>query len=279
MIEECQVEIGKLKWFYRQTNTESEKLPVLLLHGLPTHSYTWRRVMQELETLGYKAIAPDWIGSGNSAKPSKREFAYTPQAFVAALENLITSLELEKFYLIVQGFLGSVGIQYALAHPEQVARLIILNTPLTPEMKLPWKMKQWGIPLVGDMMTQDPLQVDRTLEGGSGFVIEDQDLDIHRKPYLTSSAVGRALGATIKALDLNKTTTEISEGLKQWEQPTLIIWGEEDPWLAIAEVETVAQSNSHIELVKLPEAKHYPQEHWSKEIAQEISQFLRRSVF
>lgn len=279
MIEECQVEIGKLKWFYRQTNTESEKLPVLLLHGLPTHSYTWRRVMQELETLGYKAIAPDWIGSGNSAKPSKREFAYTPQAFVAALENLITSLELEKFYLIVQGFLGSVGIQYALAHPEQVARLIILNTPLTPEMKLPWKMKQWGIPLVGDMMTQDPLQVDRTLEGGSGFVIEDQDLDIHRKPYLTSSAVGRALGATIKALDLNKTTTEISEGLKQWEQPTLIIWGEEDPWLAIAEAETVAQSNSHIELVKLPEAKHYPQEHWSKEIAQEISQFLRRSVF
>ena len=279
MIEECQVEIGKLKWFYRQTNTESEKLPVLLLHGLPTHSYTWRRVMQELETLGYKAIAPDWIGSGNSAKPSKREFAYTPQAFVAALENLITSLELEKFYLIVQGFLGSVGIQYALAHPEQVARLIILNTPLTPEMKLPWKMKQWGIPLVGDMMTQDPLQVDRTLEGGSGFVIEDQDLDIHRKPYLTSSAVGRALGATIKALDLNKTTTEISEGLKQWEQPTLIIWGEEDPWLAIAEAETVAQSNSHIELVKLPEAKHYPQEHWSKEISQEISQFLRRSVF
>lgn len=279
MIEECQVEIGKLKWFYRQTNTESEKLPVLLLHGLPTHSYTWRRVMQELETLGYKAIAPDWIGSGNSAKPSKREFAYTPQAFVAALENLITSLELEKFYLIVQGFLGSVGIQYALAHPEQVERLIILNTPLTPEMKLPWKMKQWGIPLVGDMMTQDPLQVDRTLEGGSGFVIEDQDLDIHRKPYLTSSAVGRALGATIKALDLNKTTTEISEGLKQWEQPTLIIWGEEDPWLAIAEAETVAQSNSHIELVKLPEAKHYPQEHWSKEIAQEISQFLRRSVF
>ena len=279
MIEECQVEIGKLKWFYRQTNTESEKLPVLLLHGLPTHSYTWRRVMQELETLGYKAIAPDWIGSGNSAKPSKREFAYTPQAFVAALENLITSLELEKFYLIVQGFLGSVGIQYALAHSEQVERLIILNTPLTPEMKLPWKMKQWGIPLVGDMMTQDPLQVDRTLEGGSGFVIEDQDLDIHRKPYLTSSAVGRALGATIKALDLNKTTTEISEGLKQWEQPTLIIWGEEDPWLAIAEAETVAKSNSHIELVKLPEAKHYPQEHWSKEIAQEISQFLRRSVF
>ncbi|MDJ0533271.1 MAG: alpha/beta fold hydrolase [Xenococcaceae cyanobacterium MO_207.B15] len=279
MIEECQIEVGKLQWFYRQTATESEKPPVLLLHGLPTHGYTWRGVMTSLEASGYSAIAPDWIGSGFSAKPDKREFAYTPQAFIAALENLITTLELEKFYLVVQGFLGSVGIQYALAHPQQVERLIILNTPLTPEMKLPWKMKQWGIPFVGDMLTQDPLQVDRTLEGGSGFVIEDKDLNIHRKPFLTSSSAGRALGATIKSLDLNKTTTEISEGLKTWEQPTLIIWGVEDPWLAIADAEIVAKSNSKIELVKLPEAKHYPQEHWSEEIGKEITQFFRRSVF
>ncbi len=277
-IEECQIEVGKLQWFYRQTNTESEKPPVLLLHGLPTHSYTWRGVMTQLEERGLKAIAPDWIGSGFSAKPDKRDFAYTPQAFLAALENLITTLELEKFYLVVQGFLGSVGIQYALAHPQQVERLVILNTPLTPEMKLPWKMKQWGIPLVGDMLTQDPLQVDRTLEGGSGFVVQDKDLDIHRKPFLTSSSVGRALGATIKALDLHKTTTEISEGLKTWEQPTLIIWGVEDPWLAIADAETIVKSNSKIELVKLPEAKHYPQEHWAEDITKEITQFFRRSV-
>ncbi|MDJ0577727.1 MAG: hydrolase, partial [Xenococcaceae cyanobacterium MO_234.B1] len=62
-IEECQIEVGKLQWFYRQTNTESEKPPVLLLHGLPTHSYTWRGVMTQLEERGLKAIAPDWIGS------------------------------------------------------------------------------------------------------------------------------------------------------------------------------------------------------------------------
>ena len=278
-IEECRIEVGKLQWFYRQTTTPSERPSVLLLHGLPTHSYTWRGVMTKLEAQGLRAIAPDWIGSGFSAKPDKREFAYTPQAFIAALTNLISALELAQFYLVVQGFLSSVGIQYALAHPQQVARLIILNTPLTPEMKLPWKMKQWGIPLVGDMLTQDPLQVDRTLEGGSGFVIEDRDLDIHRKPFLTSSAVGRALGATIKALDLKNTTTEISEGLKIWEQPTLLIWGVADPWLAIADTESVVSSNSKIELVSLPEAKHYPQEHWAEDITKEMTQFFRRSIF
>ena len=277
-VSESQIEVGKLRWFYRQTEVDSEKPPVILLHGVPTHSYTWRILMSNLAEKGLDAIAPDWIGCGFSSKPSKRDFAYTADAYITALTDLIAALELDKFYLVVQGFLGSVGIQYALRNPDKIAKLVILNAPITSSAKIPWKMKQWSFPLVGDMLAQDPLQVDKTLEGGSGFVIEDNDLAMHRKPFLETSAVGRSLIAVIKGLQLEQTTIEITRGLKTASFPTLIVWGEADPWLDTSEAENMAKTSSAIDLVKLPTAKHYPQEHWSKEITAEITDFFRRQV-
>jgi haloalkane dehalogenase len=278
-ITEKTINVGKLQWFYREASGSSDNLPVLLLHGIPAHSFSWREVLSCLSNQGYRAIAPDWIGSGFSAKPERRDFAYTPEAYITALAELIAALELEQFHLVVQGFLGSVGLQYALAHPEQIERLIILNTPLSKHAKLPWQMKLWGTPFVGDMLTQDPLLVDRTLEKGSGFVIADDNLAIYRKPFLQSSAVGRALVATTKNLQLATAMAEIESGFSSWEKPTLLIWGMKDPWLPATEAEQLAASRPNVEMIQLPEAKHYPQEHWSTEIGEMIIYFFRRQVF
>jgi haloalkane dehalogenase len=281
-ITENTIAIADLNWFYREVSSESasqlaaERSPVVLLHGLPSQSLTWSSLLELLGEQGWRAIAPDWIGSGFSSKPEKREFAYTPEVYLQALGDFLSALELPKISLIVQGFLASVGIQYALRHPEQIDRLIILNTPLTPTVKLPWLMQQWTIPFLGDMVTQDPLLIDRTLEGGSGFVISDARLDIYRKPFLKTSASGRALLTTTKNLNFAKTLTEVETGLKQWQKPTLLIWGMQDPWLTLDPVEALVAQNPQLELFKLPEAKHYPQEHWPQEIGEAVIRFLRR---
>ena len=154
-IKTDKIQAGKFQWFYRQTEIESDRTPLLFLHSLPNHSYTWENLMSLLAEDNISSYAPDWIGSGFSDKPNKRDFAYTPETFIQALGELISGLKLEKFYLVVQGFLGSVGIQYALQNPEQIEGLIILNTPIAPGVKLPWSMKQMTFPFVGDMMTQD----------------------------------------------------------------------------------------------------------------------------
>ncbi|MDJ0691437.1 MAG: alpha/beta fold hydrolase [Xenococcaceae cyanobacterium MO_188.B32] len=288
-ITEQTIKIGDLEWFYREgltptSNAEADTPPqveggrknVLLLHGLPSHSFGWYEVMEKLARSGFNTIAPDWIGSGFSAKPDKRDFAYTPEAFITALTDFVEASKLENFHLVVQGFLGSIGLQYAFRHPQKIQSLVILNTPLSTEAKLPWKMKQWGIPFVGDMLTQDPLLVDRTLEGGSGFVISDENLAVYRKPFLMSSSVGRALVATIQKLKLEQTMAEIEAGFANWDKPTLLIWGMADPWLAATQAEKLAASNSNVKIFKLPEAKHYPQEHWAKEISEKIIQFFPR---
>jgi pimeloyl-ACP methyl ester carboxylesterase len=277
-ISEHTIDIGNLQWFYRQTEQDDRSLPVLLLHGLPAHSYTWRKLMNSLAEAGRKSIAPDWIGSGFSSKPSAREFAYTPAAFLTALTDFIDALQLEKFVLIVQGYLSTVGIQYAFEHSERVEKLIILNTPLANDAQLPWQMQQCTLPLVGDMMTQDPLLVDRALEKGSGFIIADEDLNVLRKPFLQTSAVGRALMTSLKKLQLKSTMEEIEAGFKDWQSPTLLVWGMCDPWLSSTAAEQLAQSSSNIDLVELPEAKHYPQEHWNQEIAEAVIKFLVRST-
>jgi len=278
-IKTDKVQAGKFQWFYRHTKIESSRIPVLFLHGLPSHSYTWEKMMSLLADEEIPSYAIDWLGCGFSDKPAPKDFAYTPDAFLTELAELIAALKLDKFYLVVQGFLGSVGIQYALENSESIEGLIILNTPINPGSKLPWLMKQLSLPFIGDMMTQDPLLVDRTIEKGSGFVVADQDLDRLRKPFLQSSAVGRSLMTILKKIDLDRTTQDIQTGLNQWSKPTLIIWGAADKWLSVDEAKKLADANPQIDFVELAEAKHYPQEHWASDISGEIVQFFRRKVF
>jgi pimeloyl-ACP methyl ester carboxylesterase len=277
-IDEKIVEVGRLQWFYRETNpvNKTDKPPVLLLHGLPSQSFTWTAIMPDLAAQGFRSIAPDWVGYGRSTKPDKRDFSYTPDAFVDALTGFIQAIELDQFYLVVQGFLASAGIQYALRNPEKIERLAVINTPVSGNIKLPWKMQQLGLPFIGDMMTQDPLLVDRTLEGGSGQTISDKDLDVYRRPFLKSSDAGRSLMNTVRNIQLPQSMAEIESGWKAWTRPTLFVWGLTDPWLSVEPVQKLVASLQNAELVTLEQAGHYPQEHWSEKVGDAVITFLRR---
>jgi len=275
--QEC--EAGTLRWFYREAlpMNPSEKPPVVLLHGLVSQSYSWRNTMAALSGAGFRALAPDWIGHGYSAKPEKNEFAYTPEAFLAAFEEWIAAMELAHFTLVVQGFLGSVGLLYAAKHPEQIERLVIVNTPLTAEAKLPFKISQLGLPLIGEVMTQDPILVDRTLEGGGPYTVADDDLDVYRKPFLKSSDVGRSLLATVRKLNLKKVLPDIDTGFNGWSIPTLVLWGTADKWLPVTLAESFVKQLTNAELIKLEETGHYAQEDWAEKVSEQIIPFLRRA--
>ncbi|MFN9173115.1 MAG: alpha/beta fold hydrolase [Synechocystis sp.] len=280
-ISENSLAVGQFNWFYRQiqSSQSATTTPVVLLHGLPSQSLCWTGVMPLLAEKGFTAIAPDWLGFGFSDKPERREFAYTTAAYEQGLADFLHALQLDKISLVVQGFLATVGIQYALNHPDQIDRLVILNTPVVPPVKMPWPMQQWTIPLVGDMITQDPLIIDRTLEGGSGFVISDEKLAVYRQPWLKTSASGRALMAATKNLQLPALLPTLGDRLQNdWQKPTCFIWGALDKWLPIEPIQALVQGHKHLELVTLPEAKHYPQEHFPQEVGEALTTFLRRQL-
>ncbi|BAU44451.1 alpha/beta fold hydrolase [Leptolyngbya sp. O-77] len=279
-VQEKTLTCGQLEWFYRavEGDAASHRVPVVLLHGLPATGYSWRGVMSALEEQGFGAIAPDWIGFGSSAKPDRRTFAYTPDAYITALETFLAELGIDRCSLIVQGFIGSVGLQYALRHPDQIERMVILNAPVTSRAKLPWKMQQLGLPLAGEMFTQDPLLVDRTLEGGGGYVVKDEDLDVYRRPFLKSSDAGRALFAAVQNLRLPQATAEIEQGFQAWTKPVLVGWGMRDRWLPLSLAEAFVQTTPEAELIQLPDVGHYPQIDWFDKVNEAILPFLLRIV-
>jgi pimeloyl-ACP methyl ester carboxylesterase len=250
---------------------------VVLLHGIVSQSYSWTNIIPALVAQGTRVLTPDWIGYSFSSKPEKQDSAYTPDAFIKALDDFIQAIEIERSSLVVQGFLVSVGLQYALRYPEKIANIAILNTPVFTSAKLPCKIKQVGLRLAGEVMTEDRSLVDRTLEGGCCYRIEDKDLDIYRKPFLKSSSSGRSLLWTIRNLQLDKAMTEIESWFKEWQKPIFLQWGMIDPWLSVDIGESFVKSVPDGELIKLNNLGHYPQEHYQETILQDVLPFVRRS--
>ncbi|MEM7062023.1 MAG: alpha/beta fold hydrolase [Cyanobacteria bacterium P01_B01_bin.77] len=271
-------QVGDLQWVYREwvPDNPNDKPPVVMLHGLVSQSYSWRDVMPAIGDYGFRSIAPDWIGHGSSSKPDIRQFDYKPETYLRAFANYIEALDLKRFSLVVQGFLGVTGLLYAAQNPDKIEKLIILNSPLPPAADIPFKIKMMGWPMVGDVMTQDPLLVDRTLEGGGPYQVSDEDLDVYRRPFLKSSDVGRSLMWTIRAMKMASITEQIAQGFANWSRPTLVAWGISDPWLSADSAKAFAQGLDNGEYVELEEVGHYAQEDWAEKVSEAVVPFLRK---
>lgn len=274
------VKAGEYDWFYREANPKgpSDRPPIVFLHGLIAPSYSWREVMPGMTELGFRCIAPDWIGTGNSQIPDRLDFPYTPDALSKALGQFLDTMQLDQFSLVVQGYSGAYGLKYALANPDRIDRLAILNTPIAGQDKMPLKIRQLGIPLIGDALVQDFRLPDKILEGGGGYRVDDKDMNVYRNPWLESSDGGRALHAMIRNLKLPQLGTEIEQGLKTWRKPLLLAWGDRDPWLPVAKAQATAKAFPGAEFIALEEVGHYPQEDWHEKVIEALGTFLRRSV-
>lgn len=280
-IRELKVEVGAFQWFYREARPiePSDRPTVVLLHGLVSQSYSWREVMPALAEQGFRVIAPDWLGCGYSAMPDRRDFPYTPDALIEALTGFLDALDIRSCVIVAQGFLATAGIQFALRHPDRVERLAVFNAPIYRSVKLPWKLKQLGIPLLGEALVQDFTLADKLLEGAGGYRIEDKDMGIYRRPWIKTSDVGRALHAMIQNMQLEQLSAELEDGLKTWRKPLLVGWGMRDPWLSAEAAQAIAKVAPDGEFVALEEVGHYVQEDWHEKVSEALLKLLRRQSF
>ena len=102
--------------------------PILFLHGQPTWSYLWRRVLPELEGKG-RLIAVDLIGYGLSDRP---DIDYEISDHVRFLDGFIESLSLDRLTLVVHDWGSFLGFHYARRHPERVKALAFMEAMLFP---------------------------------------------------------------------------------------------------------------------------------------------------
>ncbi len=103
--------------------------PILLLHGEPTWSYLYRKMIPVLTAAGHRVIAPDLIGFGRSDKPSDEgDYSYSMQ--VDAMLELVHRLDLENVTFFGQDWGGLVGLRVVAADPDRFARVVVSNTGL-----------------------------------------------------------------------------------------------------------------------------------------------------
>lgn len=99
--------------------------PIVMVHGNPTWSFLYRDLIKRLKPR-YRCIALDHIGFGLSDKP--KDWSYLPEDHTKNLTALINNLELSNITLVLQDWGGPIGLSYAVAHPEKVARIVLMNT-------------------------------------------------------------------------------------------------------------------------------------------------------
>ncbi|WOL04399.1 hypothetical protein Cni_G13120 [Canna indica] len=269
------------RWFCVEAGSSSNP-PVILIHGFPSQSYSYRKVLPALSE-DYHAIAFDWLGFGFSDKPQpKYGFDYTLDEYASAFESLVSALAGDKFSLVVQGYFAPVVIKYASCHQDKLSDLILINPPLMEKhTKLPSSLALFSNFLLGEVFSQDPLRAsDKALTSSGPYMMKEEDAMVYRRPYLTSGSSGFALNAISKAMkkDLKAYVEAMRTTLasETWKIRTTICWGVRDRWLSYDGVEEVCKASNH-KLVELPMAGHHVQEDSGEELGKIISQILRKN--
>ena len=131
---------------YVQTGPADAEQTVLCVHGNPTWSFMFRRILTDCSQ-HTRVIAVDHIGCGLSDKP--QEYPYSLERHVGNLARLIERLDLQRVTMLVHDWGGAIGFGAALKVPTRVERFVILNTAAFPPPYMPWRIAICRTPWLG----------------------------------------------------------------------------------------------------------------------------------
>lgn len=217
---------------------------VLLLHGFPQTSASWREQIEALAAAGHRAVAPDQRGYSPNARPTDVA-AYAMPELVGDVLELADALGAERFHLVGQDWGGAVAWQVAGRHRERLRSLTVLSTPHPEALRRAYRgdlggdqaersgyMTFFRQPDSQDRMLENDAAVLRLLFSGSGMP------EGREQPYLDALGTPEALGA---ALNWYRAASPADiEGLGPITIPTLYVWSTGDVALGREAAEATA---------------------------------------
>jgi len=256
---------------------EGDGDPVLLLHGEPTWSYLYRKVLPPVAEVG-RVVAPDYVGFGRSDKPTDPAW-YSYDRHAAPIRSLVESLDLRRLTIVVQDWGGPIGMRIAAEAPDRVDRLVVLNTAIgagrMPEVWLRFRelMRHVGT----------DIQPSRLVEISCARAVADDVLAAYDAPYpdATSKAGVVAFPEHVPTEPDHPNAPalmRVRDAMAQWEKPALVLFGDSDPIFPPAAAERMAElipGAGPAELVA--DAGHMVQEDAGEEVGERIARFLRET--
>lgn len=263
------LDVDGVRVFYRETGP-ADALPVLLLHGFPSGSHQYRRLMDALGDR-HRLIAPDYPGFGHTETPTG--FTYTFDRLADVVEGFVERLGLTRFVLYAFDFGGPVGFRLATRHPEWIAGLIVQNANAYDEglsdlarQLIPHPTEElFSLPVTRGQYEGGVTDV--ALIAPDGWTLDQHFLDLPGRKE-AQLALARNYGANVELYPVWQAW------LREHRPRALIVWGRGDAFFP--------EPGAHAYLNDLPDAElhvldtgHFALEDKLAEIAPLIDRFLK----
>jgi len=270
---------GLLRVHYVDEGPKTAK-PILLMHGEPSWSFLYRKMIPLLVEAGYRVIAPDLVGFGRSDKPSKRT-DYTYQRHVDWMKSLLVQLDLQNTTLFCQDWGGLIGLRLVAEEEGRFSGVVAGNTMLPTGDHDPGDaFKQW------QQYSQDVPEFDsgKIISGGVVNVLSAEEVAAYNAPFPTEEYKEGARQFPLlvpitpddPAAAKNRAAWKV---LSQWHKPFLTAFSDSDPITAggdkiMQKLIPGTQGQSHT-IIK--NGGHFLQEDQSEVLAGVIIEFIEKN--
>jgi haloalkane dehalogenase len=254
---------------------EGDGPPVVFVHGEPTWSYLWRKLLPPVIAAGHRVIVPDLPGFGRSDKPTAVDW-YTYDRHAAIFSALLERLEVSGATLVVHDWGGPIGLRAAVEAPERFARIVVLDTGLFTGHQ---KMADAWIAFRDFVARTEDLPVGFLVRGACHTDPGEQVIAAYEAPFPTPASKAGA-----RAFPLILPTAPDAPGaaagqrtldaLRADRRPKLFMWADSDPVLPLETGRRFAAAlGGELDHV-IEAAGHFLQEDAGERIGERIADWL-----
>ncbi len=247
---------------------------VVLVHGIPGSGRVWDPVALRLAER-HRVVVPDLLGFGESARPRESDELWA-DAQADALASALDHLGIERAAIIGHDFGGPIALKLVAAQPELVSHLVLAATNAFPDTPIPFPLSTVTWPVVGSLAERVVFSgpaLSMTLRTGVGR----PRVQLEAEVYLGDGGQRRAI-RTIFATALRELAERyapIAEGLGSIAVPTLVLWGDSDPFFAVEQGRRTAGGIPGARFVVLEGAGHFLPEERPQEVADAIASLIQ----
>jgi haloalkane dehalogenase len=252
--------------------------PVLLLHGEPTWSFLYRKLIPRLAA-GARAVVPDYFGFGRSDKPTDIGW-YSYDGHFESLVRLVEQLDLRNATVVVQDWGGPLGLRLAVEHPDRFARLVVMNTGIfagrAPSEE--WLRFRAFVRRLGGEFRPGQLVRLSSVAGVADEVVAAYDAPFPTPESKAGVLAFPELVPTEPDHPSAAAMLAVRDALRRWEKPALVLFSDSDPIFSPAVGERLAQLiPGALPAETVTGAGHFLQEDAGERIAERIATFVAAS--
>lgn len=256
-------------------DSEGDGPLVVLLHGFPESRLSWKRQLPALAGAGFRAVAPDLRGYGDSPQPREVD-AYRIPAVAEDVAELIESLGGAPCVLVGHDWGAATAWTLAMTRPDLIRKLVILNVPhpsaIAREVRRSFRQKLnltyqlfFQLPVLPELFMR---MFGRMLMRRAGsFTAQEVDTYVRQWHLTPMLNYYRALGRARRG-GMRKQFAAV-------EMPTLIIWGEREPVFLASGLDDIGQWVKDVRIERIADAGHFVQRDAPERVSELVIEFAR----